>query len=251
MFKPEVGSKVEWLHTTSTTDKTKDFLRDFFKTLCPGGQKHLAEDVFKCANDEGLQHLAQSIRTGLMIPIRAQAGKTPTDITPSPCTHTWDPKLNIEPSSRGPQGRLQRHCLERDGFKRLATGMYSADDTHPRNAPADFLGAAHIIPFALGPFQAKDAASVGRDAQIWVSLRRYFPALRSISFGPDQINSKKNVLMLQNSTHRLFGQFKLIFEPTATAPIRALPKSRLVKFKVHKGNGNFQIQHFSESIETL
>ncbi|KAJ5544667.1 hypothetical protein N7535_006940, partial [Penicillium sp. DV-2018c] len=66
------------------------------------------------------------------------------------------------------------------------------------------------------------------------------------------IKSEKNVLMLDSQLHTEseFGQFRLIFEATgvaqhyriktfpdtATGPIRYVPKNRLVRFRVHKGN---------------
>ncbi|KAJ5756665.1 hypothetical protein N7533_006208 [Penicillium manginii] len=71
-----------------------------------------------------------------------------------------------------------------------------------------------------------------------------------MSFTSEQINSEKNILMLDSQIHREFGQFRLIFEATgvthqyriktfpdtATGPIRNLPKNRLVKFRIHKGS---------------
>ncbi|KAJ5129273.1 uncharacterized protein N7515_005312 [Penicillium bovifimosum] len=112
------------------------------------------------------------------------------------------------------------------------------------------LEAAHIIPSALGSFQANDGEAVDRHAKIWVNLRRYFPVLRNMSFTSEQINLEKNVLMLDSQLHTEFGQFRLIFEATgvahqyriktfpdtATGPIRNLPKNRLTKFRVHKGS---------------
>lgn len=187
--------------------------------------------------------------------MKAQVGKTPTEITPSPRSGVEDSienlkSLSIEPISRSPQSQLRHRCLERDGNKCLATGQYSHSHAHPRNALTTHLEAAHIIPFALGSFQANDGEVVDRHATIWVNLRRYFSALRSMSFTSEQINSEKNVLMLDSQLHKEFGQFRLIFEATgvahqyriktfpdtATGPIRNLPRNRLVKFRVHKGS---------------
>jgi hypothetical protein len=237
------------------TDKTKDFLGDFFKILPPDGKKNLAGDVSGCANDEKLRQLVQSIRNSLLIPMKAQGGKTPTEITPSPRSGVEDSienlkSLNIEPISGSSQSQLRHRCLERDGNKCLATGYYSHSHTHPRNALTTHLEAAHIIPFALGSFQANNGEAVDRHAKIWVNLRHYFPVLRNMSFTSEQINSEKNVLMLDSQLRTEFGQFRLIFEATgvahqyriktfpdtATAPIRNLPKNRLVKFRVHKGS---------------
>ncbi|PTU19396.1 hypothetical protein P175DRAFT_0494530 [Aspergillus ochraceoroseus IBT 24754] len=253
--KTKLDQKLNSYTPLEPTDKTKDFLRDFFKILPPDGKKNLAGDVSGCANDEELRQLVQSIRTGLLIPMKAQGGKTPTEITPSPRSGVEDSienlnSLNIEPISRSSQSQLRHHCLERDGNKCLATGQYSHSHPHPQNAITTHLEAAHIIPFALGSFQANDGEAVDRHAKTWVNLRRYFPVLRSMSFTSDQINTEKNILMLESPLHTEFGQFRLIFEATgvahqyriktfpdtATGPIRNLPKNRLVKFRIHKGS---------------
>jgi hypothetical protein len=187
--------------------------------------------------------------------MKAQVGKTPAEITQSPLSGVEDSienlkSLNIEPISRSSQSQLRHHCLERDGNKCLASGMYSYSRNHPRNAITTFLEAAHIIPFALGSFQANDDEAVDRHATIWVNLRRYFPVLRSMSFTSEQINSEKNILMLDSQLRREFGQFRLIFEATglahryriktfpdtATGPIQSLPRNRYVKFRVHRGS---------------
>ncbi|KKK13751.1 hypothetical protein ARAM_001661 [Aspergillus rambellii] len=230
-----VGTKLDQKLNSYTplepTDKTKDFLRDFFKILPPDGKKIWRETF------------------------QAQGGKTPTEITPSPRSGVEDSienlnSLNIEPISRSSQSQLRHHCLERDGNKCLATGQYSHSHPHPQNAITTHLEAAHIIPFALGSFQANDGEAVDRHAKTWVNLRRYFPVLRSMSFTSDQINTEKNILMLESPLHTEFGQFRLIFEATgvahqyriktfpdtATGPIRNLPKNRLVKFRIHKGS---------------
>ncbi|CAI7654323.1 unnamed protein product [Penicillium glandicola] len=237
------------------TDKTKDFLRDFSKVLPPDGKKNLMEDVSGCTDDEKLRQLVQSIKDGLLIPMKAQGGKTPVEVTPSPLSDIEDSienlkSLNIEPISRNSQSQLRHHCLQRDGNKCLATGQYSHSHAHPKNAITTHLEAAHVIPFALGSFQADNSEAVNRHAKIWVNLMRYFPVLRSISFTSEQINSEKNVLMLDSQLHTEFGQFRLIFEATgvtnqyriktfpdtATGPIRNLPRNRLVNFRVHKGS---------------
>ncbi|KAJ5585284.1 uncharacterized protein N7459_005084 [Penicillium hispanicum] len=252
--KQKVDEKLGSYTPLDPTDKTKDFLGDFFKVLPPDGKRNLAGDISECADDERLRQLVQSIKNGLLIPMKAQGGKTPTEITPSPRSGLEDSienlkKLQIEPISRSPQSQLRKHCLERDGNKCLATGQYSHRHAHPKNALTTHLEAAHIIPFALGSFQADYSQAVDRHTKIWVNLRRYFPVLRNISFTAEQINSEKNIMMLDSQLHTEFGQFRLIFEATgvphqyriktfpdtATGPIRSLPRSRLVKFRVHKG----------------
>ncbi|KAF7719920.1 HNHc domain-containing protein [Penicillium ucsense] len=253
--KTRLDQKLNGYAQLNPTDKTRDFLRDFFKVLSPDGREHLADDVSECANDEQLRQLVRSIETGLLIPMKAQGGKTPTDITPSPRYGVEDSIENlksqdIEPITRGLQSQLRQHCLERDGYKCVVTGRYSGNHAHPQNAPTTYLEAAHIIPFTLASFQSNDREAVDRHAKIWVNLRRYFPVLRQLSFTSEQINSEKNVLMLSMMLHKEFGQFKVIFEATGTAhqyriktfpdavtdAIQNLPRNRLVRFRVHKGN---------------
>lgn len=186
--------------------------------------------------------------------MKTQGGRTPTEITPSPREDIEDSIenlkiLNIEPITRVPQTLLRRHCLERDGNKCVLSGHYSLNDPHPNNVSTSHLEAAHIIPFALGLFQANDNAVVDRHAIIWVNLRRYFPALCDMSFTSEQINLEKNILMLDSMLHKEFGGFRLAFKATstphrykiktfkdtATVPKRFLPKNRTVNLRVHKG----------------
>jgi len=172
--------------------------------------------------------------------MKAQSGKTPTEITSSPLSGF---EHSVEPISRSSQSQIRQRCLERDGNRCVAAGYYNHSNAHPRNALTTYLEVSHIIPFTLGSFQADDG-------EIWVNLRRYFPILRSMSFTSEQINSEKNALILDSQLHRVFAQFKLIFEATgvahqyriktfpgiATGPIQGLPRNRLVKFRVHKGS---------------
>lgn len=234
------------------TDRTKYFLRDFYKTLPPDGKENLAQDISGCENDETLRQLVQSIRTGLLVPLKAQGGKTPTEITPSPRSGIEDSiedlkSQNIEPISRSYQSQLRNHCLERDGNKCLATGLYSHAHAYPRNAVTTYLEAAYIIPFALGSFQANHRH---RNTAIWVNLRRYFPVLRNMCFTSEQINSENNIMMLDNDIHKEFGHFRLIFEETGTPQryriktfpdtviktSRLLPENRIINFGVHNGS---------------
>ncbi|KAF7713037.1 Uncharacterized protein PECH_002164 [Penicillium ucsense] len=253
--KTKLDQKLQSYIPLNPTDNTKMFLRDFFKTLPPEGKGNLVEDVSGCADDEKLRQLVQSIRTGLLIPMKAQGGKTPTEITPSPRPGVEDSiedlkSQDIDSITRSVQSQLRSHCLERDGNKCLASGYYSYLHPYPQNAKTARLEAAHIIPFALGSFDIKSGEAVDRHAKIWVNLRRYFPALRRISFTSEQINSEKNVMMLDALIHAEFGQFNLIFEATGiahqyriktfpgipTRSIEGLPRNRLVKFRVHKGS---------------
>ncbi|CDM28970.1 hypothetical protein DTO013E5_1229 [Penicillium roqueforti] len=224
------------------TDKTKDFLGDFLEILPPGGKENLEVDILECSNDEKLRQLVQSIKTGLLIPLKEQGGKIPTEVTLSPHSGVED---SIEDLSS--QSQLWNRCLERDGNKCLATGLYSHAHAYPRNAVTTYLEAAYIIPFALGSFQANHRH---RNTAIWVNLRRYFPVLRNMCFTSEQINSENNIMMLDNDIHKEFGHFRLIFEETGTPQryriktfpdtviktSRLLPENRIINFGVHNGS---------------
>ncbi|KAJ5562481.1 hypothetical protein N7535_003068 [Penicillium sp. DV-2018c] len=115
------------------------------------GSSNMVEDVLACETDEELRQLVKSVRTGLVILMRAHGGKTPTEATPSTHSGVEDSietlkGLNIEPIIRNPQLQLRRHCLERDGNQCLETGYYSFDHDHPPKALTTHLEAAHIIP---------------------------------------------------------------------------------------------------------
>lgn len=114
-------------------------------------------DILGCSDDEKLRQLVQSIKTGLLIPLKSQGGKTPTEVTPSPRPDLEESienlkSLDIEPINGNSQSQLRRHCLERDGYKCLAISKYSQAYPHPQDALTTYLEAAHIIPFSLGSF---------------------------------------------------------------------------------------------------
>ncbi|CAG8020934.1 unnamed protein product [Penicillium olsonii] len=246
----ELDRKLKSYTPLEHTDRTKDFFRDFFRVLSPDGKRNLAEDVSECANDDKLRQLVQSIRVGLLIPMKAQGGWTPTELTPSPRSGVEDSIENLKSLIIESQSQVRHHCLERDGSKCLATGNYSCRHPHPPKVLTTHLEAAHIIPSAFGSFRVNDSDVLDRHAKIWINLRRYFPALCNISFTSGQINSEKNVLTLDSNLRKEFGEFRLIFEATglphqyriktfsdtATGPLMFLPRNRLVKFRVRTGS---------------
>ncbi|KAJ5583306.1 hypothetical protein N7535_001926 [Penicillium sp. DV-2018c] len=200
-----------------------------------GGQYHR----LPCETDQKLRQLVDSIRTGLVVPMRAHGGKTPTEVTPSPRPGVED---SIEPITRwNPQLQLRRHCLERDGNKCLATGYYSFDHDYPPNAPTAILEAAHIIPFALGSSRASDGEAVNRHASIWVNLRRYFPVLREMSFTSEQVNSEKNMMMLEQLVHKQFGQFNIVFEAAGVPH----------QYRIKAFPGGFRQMYYGEIIDKI
>jgi hypothetical protein len=70
-----------------------------------------------------------SIRTSLLIPLKAWGGKSPHEMTPSSHCGVADPienskreSANIEPINTSPQLQLRHRCLQRDGNKCLTAG---------------------------------------------------------------------------------------------------------------------------------
>ncbi|KAJ5226702.1 uncharacterized protein N7469_006708 [Penicillium citrinum] len=235
-------------------DNTGAFLMDFFSVLATDGKRNLQDDVSKCADDTTVRQLAESIRTGLVVPMKAQGGRTPTVLISSP-RHGLEDSIqdimsqNISPITRNLQYRLREHCLERDGFKCVVTGLWSRVHSHPAGAPTGNLETAHIIPFPLGAFESSNRPAVARHSEIWTNIRHYFPIIHTMPFSSNQINEERNVLMLHSSLHTEFRGFRICFEATTvtnqyrfrtfsdteTALANLYPANRLVQFRSHGG----------------
>lgn len=56
------------------------------------------------------------------------------------------------------------------------------------------------------------------------NFNRYFPALRRISFTSAEINTERNILMLNPGAHHECGQFRLLFEETNTLRKSDIPQ---------------------------
>ncbi|KAJ5461119.1 uncharacterized protein N7458_002671 [Penicillium daleae] len=137
-YKTKLDRKLNSYTPLEPTDKTRDFLRDFFEVLPPDGRQNLAEEVSECA-DKKLRQLFQSIRTGLLIPLKAQGGKTPAELTPE------EPSGYLKCLDTSSQSQLPHNFLERDGNKCVATGHYRHRHAPPPNAMTNYIEAAHII----------------------------------------------------------------------------------------------------------
>ncbi|OQE20482.1 hypothetical protein PENSTE_c013G04765 [Penicillium steckii] len=228
------------------SDNTIAYIRDFYSVLDEEGKEHLEVDVAGCSDDLEIRELARSIRTGLVIPMKTQGGLTPTV---SPRFELEDPIANLmsednDPISRNLQ-QIRENCLQRDGFKCVVTGYYSRTHPRPPSALTGNLETAHIIPFTLGTFDAVD-----RNVKVWANIRRYFPLVRTMKFGSDQINKERNILTLWSPLHKEFGEFRLCFEETGErhryrlktfydtedACQHFFPKDGVVKFTSYQGD---------------
>jgi hypothetical protein len=203
----------------NTGDDTKKFLETCFRYFPPAGQVNLLEDVSGCRNDDELRQLAASIDTSLLRPLLSQGGKTPV-ITPSPRIGFDDlvenlNSLDITLASRNDQKRLRRNCLRRDGYRCTITKCWSSNHDFPRGEPFAPLQAAHILPFALGSFTNDDERR--RTSEVWESIFRYFPSLRStLNMSPEDVNREDNIMMMLTPLHEEFGLFHFVLEDTPT-----------------------------------
>lgn len=197
---------------------------DFFDQLSDG-RDNLAQDAKDASRDQGLGDLVRAIETGLLRPMKAGGGKTPT-ISPHPRLEMEDSidqilSHDLTPLSRDPS--LRTHCLERDGYRCVVSGnwdvTYFQENKH--KFPADTiwtdLECAHILPFALG-----SNPEPTESATIWTALRRYFPRPRqlegdlTLGFTSEQINCEVNAMMLDREMHHNFGSYRFVLEATET-----------------------------------
>ncbi|KAJ5698004.1 hypothetical protein N7462_000009 [Penicillium macrosclerotiorum] len=238
----------------SSNDSIRLFLRSFFSVLPSEGQKKLAQDAVDCEDDGALRQLVDSIRTGLIYPLRAAGGKTPGEVTPSPREGVEDSiedlrSLIVLPITRGVQSRLRDHCLERDGNRCTITRVYSFTHDPPSDVMSGTLQAAHIIPFTLGSYDQGNRDAEYRNSAIWINLRRYFPVLHAMSQDRQLINHESNMLMLTLEAHAQFGAFRIVLEATsvihqyhvhafpnaARTPMRDVPADGLIRLRNHTG----------------
>lgn len=124
-------------HRLNPADDTVDFLRVCFRCLPLHGKFNLTDDVSGFHDDAELRQLVQSIDTGLLRPMLAHGGATPT-IIPSPRYGLEDSIENIlsqdiAPITRADQQRLQANCLERDGHQCVVSKMWNPQ--YPRRPP--------------------------------------------------------------------------------------------------------------------
>lgn len=215
--KASLEATLERYQALNREDDTDEFLRIVFKYLPLDGQRHLAENVCGCHNDDELRQLAASLDSGLLRPILSMGGETPA-ITPSPRLGFEDSiedlnALDIDSVTRNDQRRLRGNCLKRDGYQCVVTKCWDREHNHPPGQPDGPLQAVHIIPSALGCFRNDDERR--RISLVWVNIFRYFPSLRSrLNLSPEDVNREDNVMMMLAPLHEEFGHFRFVFEAT-------------------------------------
>ncbi|KAJ5675368.1 hypothetical protein N7462_008265 [Penicillium macrosclerotiorum] len=87
--------------------------------------------------------------------------------------------------------------------------------TPPPGEPTDILHAVHILPFALGSSTNDDERQ--RTCEVWGTIFRYFPSLRSVlDMSPEDVNRENNIMIMITPLQEEFGRFRFVLEDTPT-----------------------------------
>ncbi|GFF45491.1 hypothetical protein IFM46972_07806 [Aspergillus udagawae] len=210
--KARLRPKLKGYRACNDEDDTVRFLETCYMFLPPDGQKNLYNDIWACQSNDELRGLAETLDTGLIRPLLANANHTPEVGTSYSAEE--DTIDLISPDYQKVLERLQKKCLQRDGNKCVISGSYDQNSDHSDEALTGPLEAAHILPSVLGgPKDERKALS-----DIWANLYRYFPALQSrLKFTLEDINREHNAIMMLFPLDREFKAFRLILEATSTS----------------------------------
>ncbi|KAK3341943.1 hypothetical protein B0T25DRAFT_466478 [Lasiosphaeria hispida] len=225
----KVNVKLDWFGQTSPRhNRAACILGSFFQFLEDEGRKVLAREILAWMHvEDNLFELANHLVAAILLPFKASSGKAPPPVSRPSVFADEDHEIEqavgfIEPSQRD-QTKLKRQSLRRDGYQCIYTGVFDRRSvkeekvTLPQEARFGHTECAHIIPFALGNFNDKDALETENKSLIWWTLHRYFPTLRS-KIDAASINQLGNVVTLFSEAHNIFGEFELTFRPQENAP---------------------------------
>ncbi|KAE8148357.1 hypothetical protein BDV25DRAFT_131304 [Aspergillus avenaceus] len=221
--------KLTKFQPSDSNDDTVLLLESFLDHLDGDGQLNLSQDIASCSNDDQLRQHARSLVDCVLLPMKAQGGKTPgPSMTISPRLGVEESLENLasmldEPASRTGQACLKAKCLERDGNRCCISGF---TDKKKSNDPNDIVVStecAHIIPFSLGSW--KNSREEQAIAKIWVSLNRCFPVLQSLGFTHETISDPQNAITMDSSFHIHFGTFDMALEAMPNQPNTYTAKS--------------------------
>ncbi|KAJ5804242.1 uncharacterized protein N7518_000545 [Penicillium psychrosexuale] len=192
--KASLEATLEKYQALNREDDADEFLRIVFKYLPLDGQRHLAEDVCGCRNDDELRQLADSLDIGLLRPMMSMGGGTPA-ITPSPRLGLEDSienlnALDIESVTRSDQRLLRRNCSKREGYQCIVTECWDREHNHPL--------AKLTVP--CKPF-----------------ISFLLPLVASeMTMKEEDVNREDNVMMMLSPLHEEFGHFRFVFEASET-----------------------------------
>lgn len=213
-----VMERLDRYSPSGSSDPTVPILKAFMEHLPVEGKSNLIKDLQSFHSDARLKQHAESLRTCLLIPMKAQR-QTPS-LTMSPREGLDQSIENIAgtfdlPASR--DARMKMECLECDNRRCTMSGRVEKTFVSKRDTttPAARTECAHIIPFSLGKWDSR--AEETAKAETWVTINRCFPNLsRDLKFTHESVNDNRNGITMQKECHPYFGQFEISFEATAT-----------------------------------
>lgn len=211
--------RLEQYRSFLPADPTIPILQAFLDYLPEDGKANLVEDILSFPSDVMIRQHADSLRTCLLIPMKA-ASMT-SFVIRSPREGINDSHENLASTlvdSATREKRMKVECLKRDGHKCVVTGHFEEKflDRSDKTSLRGNTECAHIIPFSFAKWKNDTEKIVKTD--IWVALNRCFPVLRrQINFHNESINETRNGITMLNVIHVYFGQFEIAFEAADTA----------------------------------
>ncbi|CCO36522.1 hypothetical protein BN14_10659 [Rhizoctonia solani AG-1 IB] len=217
------------------------------------GRRNICQDILSTQDDNHeitvsrLRSLAERYRTGLIIPMAAQGGRTPS-VTEHPSRFPAE----IDASVIGnliQEAKLDSHTLRgltlrRDNFRSLLSGKidyksYELEKVQLEtpNDTTELTEVAHILPFSLSVGTKDRDTEIQRKAHVWEVISRFAgnDALIHDLNGQD-INRLGNVLTLTATERNVFGRLKCWLEAIDGQPNtycvagrRAIPDPRLLE----------------------
>ncbi|KAJ9292394.1 hypothetical protein DTO021C3_287 [Paecilomyces variotii] len=211
-------------------EKLKPCMIALLDWLPEEGRESAAHDMLKSITDDMLYDMFQNIRTCLLFPMKA-AGSSSVSRTPI-AKREEDVEIVASIPEEEPQkqqDKFRADILRRDNHRCVITNGLDRDKWLEMGEPDDIdcedLDAAHIIPFPLASWKATPG-STHDVSQIWETLFRYFPGIRHIKMGIENINHRSNGITLRDDVHKSFGNFAFSFVPTETPHIYDLKTYR-------------------------
>ncbi|VBB86670.1 Putative protein of unknown function [Podospora comata] len=160
-------------------DDTRQVLEAFVQDLpLEGGRVLMQEIVDSSATPKKLLQLRNFLVDAILKPVRHCGNLVITDgLDPDFGNEVNRHMAEIESSSRNEQAALRTSCLKRDGHGCVLSGFYE-EQFYKRKLSAheqvgkewEPLAASHIIPFALGEFNERNAEETRKTAIIWWAI---------------------------------------------------------------------------------
>ncbi|GFG12958.1 hypothetical protein IFM5058_06210 [Aspergillus udagawae] len=224
-------------------DETVRILKSFIDNL-PFESRKVIMKFINISDDHNIFNLAYHLRTAVLIPMKAQGGKTP-QVTPLPLSATGITRDNVasemtQSSSRNDQGWLKTTCLQRDNYKCVVTKIWDPVAGSIFNIQGEMTlntQLAHIIPFSMGHWENERKAK--EIAQCWETLYLLFPSIKDI-IKPTTVNTPANAMTMAVPVHQDFGSFQIAFRPTDT--------ENTYRIKVYPWHQTFFGQYYEKPI---